>query len=269
MLASRSTHELDQRAIAFGHRRTVREGPLHAGDRLLVAGALGEDPVVDEVAQGAQCRVLVRDARQQQLLEARRRGDGLRARIGEFGRESLEQAVRRWAQPCTDLVECRVHGAGATGRLVAFDEQVADLVDQAQRDDLAGLDRGRPRRALRVHPRRQAADRGEVGDDDITARADEGGVDLVPLERRPANVEVAPIRVGMAHPARMARGHRGRQPAASVRRSTPRPAARPPHARWPGAGIRGPTDRTRSSTAERARGARVAGRGPPRVPRAT
>ena len=64
-------------------------------------------------------------------------------------------------------------------------------MEQPERHDLAGPDRGRARRPDRVHPRGELADRGEVGDDEVATGTQEGVIDRVALARRPANVELA------------------------------------------------------------------------------
>ena len=82
-------HELDERDAARPERWAVGEDPLQPGDGLVVARPVGEDPVVDELAQRPDGRVLVGDPGQEQLLEPARRRDragasdpGTRVRTG-------------------------------------------------------------------------------------------------------------------------------------------------------------------------------------------
>ena len=119
-------------------------------------------------------------------------------------------------------------------------QQVRDLVEQAERHDLAGPDRRRPRRPDRVHPRGEMPDRGEVGDDEVAAGAEERVVDRVALARRPAHMELAHRPEGWhAVPA-------------CVRPRAPRSVGRRRRGRWRGGAARARTGRTRRSMTGRA-----------------
>ena len=209
--ARRHPHELDERAAARDQFIVVGKGALKAGDGLGVAGALGQDAVVDELVERTQCRVLVGDPGQQQFLEPFHGRLRRRSAAGELRRVAVQQTVGVRAELLAHLAERGGHRRGSAGRLVPGDEQVADLVKEAQRPDLAGPDPRRPGRALGIHPGGQSADRGHVGHDDVAADAGQARLDLVAFARRPPDVEIAGPRDVDQHRRSIARGRRGRQ----------------------------------------------------------
>ena len=144
-------------------------------------------------------------------------GLGLGALARELLAEPVEQADRVGTEAVLEVGQGGPDRAGPAFRLVAGDEQVADLVEQAERPDLAGLDRRRARFAQDVHPRGETADPGRVGDDQVAARPDQRLVDRVPLARLAPDVERHEV-AGLAHRRSMARPPDG-PPASGGRRS--------------------------------------------------
>ena len=123
------------------------EPGLEAGGQVVVARPVAEDPVVDQLAQRSEGRVLVGDADQEQLLEAVDGRLGLRPDAREGRREAIEDEVGvGLPESAADVAERAGHRARAE-RLEPSGQQVRDLVEQPQRHDLAGPDRGRARPA--------------------------------------------------------------------------------------------------------------------------
>jgi hypothetical protein len=175
----RQPDELDQRQAVAIERRPCRERRLEAGDGFAVAGAPREVTVIHELEQGIRCRVLVGDPGEQELLEAGRRWLRLGADPRELRAEPVEQpACLTRADRVLEVDKRGRDGAGHPKGFVAVDQQVADLVDEAQRRDVAGLD-GRSGRSQGVHRGREPADPGEVGGDQVALRADERAADPV------------------------------------------------------------------------------------------
>ena len=159
-LAGRHAHQLDERCRP-GRRRggPARERPSRGrAIASRVAGALGEDAVVDQLVERADRRVLVGDPGQEQLLEPVRRRLRVRAGARELLAEPVEQAAGVRAEARLEVGQRGGHRPGLDVRLVAGDQEVADLVEEAERADLAGLDRRRAGRPGRVHPGGQPAD---------------------------------------------------------------------------------------------------------------
>ena len=119
-------------------------------------------------------------------------GSGSGPRPGKLLAEAVEQALGV-VPPEVHLQAGQRggHRAGLAFRLVALDEQVADLVQQPQRADVTGLDRRLVQRTGTVHPARQAAHAGQVGDDQIAADPEQRAADAVSLARLAPDVEVA------------------------------------------------------------------------------
>ena len=140
-MAGRAAHELDERRRADRRARRSAVAPserrLQPGDHVLVARALAEDPVVDELAQRTEGRVLVGDPDEQQLLEPIDGRLGLGADAREGAPRSGRAAGRRRSPTAAHVVQGRRHGGRPGDRLVPGDQQVADLVEQAERPDLA------------------------------------------------------------------------------------------------------------------------------------
>ncbi len=227
--ARRRPQQLDQRAPVRADRRAGGEHGLEAADRLAVACGPLERAVVDQLAQRADGRVLVADPDQQQLLEAdRRRFDGRGRRGRELEGEALQQRVRLGPEPRPQAVHRVVHGVWAQARGVAVDDEVADLVEQAEGDDVAGGDAWRAGRPAGVEPRGQPADGGEVRRDEVASDAEEAAFDGVALAGRALDVELAHRR-RMHAPASVRQtgvASRGRAAAAwsMARRRSSRPA---------------------------------------------
>ena len=97
-MAGREAHQVDQRHPGLVDRGAVREGRLEPGDRVAIARALDERPVVDQLAQRADRRVLVRDAGEEQFLEAMDGRFGVRALPRELLAEPVKQAARIGAE---------------------------------------------------------------------------------------------------------------------------------------------------------------------------
>ena len=191
-LAGGQAHELEQREAVPVDRRPTGEGGFEALDRILVASAFRERPIVDELLERADRGVLVGDARQQQLLEAVLG----RLRLRPAARELLAEAVEQALGVVPPEVRLQAgqrggHRARLAFRLVARDEQVADLVQQTQRADVTGLDRRLVQRPGAVHPARQAAHARQVGDDQIAAGPEQWAADAVSLARLAPDVELA------------------------------------------------------------------------------
>ena len=190
-VAGRQSHQLDQRRALQLARRAVGKDRLEAGDRLCVPCPLGDPAVVDQLVQRAKRRVLVGDPGQQELLETMGRGLRNGAAAREFLGESIQKADAVGAQPGSELGHGGAHGARPPARLVARDQQVADLMEQAHRADLAGLDGRRAACSIKVHPGGQAADPRRIRDDQIAPRPDQCSTDRVPFPRFAAEVKVA------------------------------------------------------------------------------
>ena len=118
---------------------------------------------------------------------------GRRSRPREFLAEPVEQAARIRSEAPFEVRHGRLHRARPDGRLVAGDEQVADLVEQPERADLAGLDRRRAGVPCPVHPAGEAADAGRVGHDEVAVGPDQRPVDPVELACLAPHVEGAEI----------------------------------------------------------------------------
>ena len=125
-------------------------------------------------------------------------------------REPVEQRVSLGTEPCLEVDDRTRHRAGPSIGLVAPDDQVPDLVEQAQRGDVAGTDRGSAGRAFGVHPVGQPAHARDVGDDEVAPAVDQCSVDRVPFARGPLDVESRIARSMARRPARhhAARGRR-------------------------------------------------------------
>ena len=208
-------------------RRTVRRRSLRARRWRRDSGCPRRGPVVDELAERARAAgfsLAMRVSSSSSRRVERRLGSGpdrgTPPRTGRAGGRSPGRARLEVVQRCR-------HRAGPTGRLVAGDEQVADLVEQPERADLAGSDRRASRAALafiRAASRRIA---GEVGDDEIAARAEQGVLDPVALARRRGERGSREEPRSADGPSRrMARGRRGRASGRRRQGSTPRPGAR-------------------------------------------
>ena len=163
------------------------------GDDLVVAGPFADHPVVDQLAQRPERRVLVGDPDQQQLFEAHGWRLRLRADTGERAREAIEDEIQVVPEVAPDVAQRPGHAA-APERLESRGQEVSDFVEQPESDDVAGTDRRGPRLPDRVHARGEVADRGQVGDEEIAAGPEQRVVDLVALARGPANVELAHAR---------------------------------------------------------------------------
>jgi hypothetical protein len=132
-----------------------------------------------------------------------RRWGGLGPLAGELLAEAVEETTRIRTEAVLEIGKGGPDGARPAIRLVAGDQEVADLVEQAERPDLAGLDRRRARLPQDVHPRCEAADAGRVGDDQVAARPDQRHLDGVPIARLASDME-RPEVAGLAHPRSMA-----------------------------------------------------------------
>ena len=190
-LAGGQAHELEQREAVPVEPGPAGERGLEMLDRVAIAGALRERPIVDQLLERADRGVLVGDARQQQLLEAVLGRLGLRSTTRELLAKAVEQALGVRSEIRLQAGQRGGHRAGLALRLVARDEQVADLVEQTQRADVTGLDRRLVERPGAVHPARQAAHARQVGDDQIAADAEQWAADAVSLARLAPDVEVA------------------------------------------------------------------------------
>src|SRR6185503_13181560 len=219
-VASRGTEQLDERGprpIADVEQLPFAEDALESGDRLLVARSFREDPVVDQLAQRPDRRVLVADPGQQEFLQLDRTRFGFRPDPRERGAEAVQEPVEVIAKASADVTH---RGRHVRIRL-APDEQVADLVEEAERADVAGGDAGRLWRPGLVHPLGEGADRREIGDRQVATEPEQRVVDAVALAGGPADVEVArtvegPVR-GAVHRRRMARAGWRRQTAETSR----------------------------------------------------
>ena len=221
-MAGRRAHELDQREPGPTDLRSVGEDPLQAGDGLLVARALDEDPVVDELAERAERRVLVGHPGEQELHQPDVRRFRVRGRAGELAGEAVQEPVGvAVAHPVPHRGQRDRHRRPAAATVVAVDEQVADLVDQAEGHDLRGQDRWRPTRSVGVHPDGQATDRGRLGDDEVAADPHQRTGDVVPVAGGTPDVERVSGRGAGPHRPRMAPPADRRQALAA---STGRPA---------------------------------------------
>ena len=231
-VAGGRAQQLDERLAVGPEPGSVGEGHLEPRDGIAVAGRAFEWPVVDQLAERPDGRILVGDPDEDELLEPRRPRFGTGGPPGELRREPIEQALR--VAPAETLLECAqgdIDGVRRAVLLVPRDDQMADLVDQPHRPDLAGRDRRRaaPRRSfIRFASRRMAS---EVGRDEIAGRADQAAVDAVALARDPLDVEgTHRPKHRMAGGARRAQGQTGAASAGRVeatcsmaRRSSSRP----------------------------------------------
>ena len=212
--------QVDARAAAIGAVR-VPERALQRREHGPVGRPVLEDPVVDELAKRSEGRVLVADAGEQQFLEPDDGGFGLVADAREGDPEAVEDGIDPGRVATLLRVE-RVGQVRPTGRLGrSLDEQVTDLVDEAERPDLAGRHRCTARRSVRVHPGRESADGGKVRDEQVAAEAEQDIDDRIAFARRPAHMECP-------HRRRMARDPRRRQSAdaSAGRAATTRSIAR-------------------------------------------
>ena len=118
----------------------------------------------------------------------------------EFLTEPVEQTVRVRTESRLEVVQRRLHRSRPAISLVAGDQEVTDLVEQAQGPDLAGLDRRGAGDPGDVHPVGQASNAGRVGHDEVAADPDQRAAQGVPLTRLAADVEVT----GLGHRRSMA-----------------------------------------------------------------
>ena len=145
-ISSMSDSAVDRRSAA--RRRTTASRPAIAS---AVAGALGQRPVVDQLAQRSERRVLVGDPGQEQLLEPMVGGLGLGPRPGNsWPKRSSSRRGRPGRAARSRSARAAAMAPGRSPLLVAGDEDVADLVEQAEGRDLAGADRRRARRLGRA-----------------------------------------------------------------------------------------------------------------------
>ena len=216
-MVGRRAQQLDERClrpVADVEELAAGEDALEPCDGVVVARALRQDAVVDQLAQGTDRRVLVADAGQQKLLELDDRWLAGRSDAGKRRREPVQEPIEVVAQSAPDVAHRGRHRRSA--RRLARDQEVTDLMQQPERPDLAGRHAGRLGRPLLVHALGERPDGIQIGDRDVAADAEQGVVDAVALAGGPSDVEIAPG----DHRRRMARAGWHRQPAgASAGRS--------------------------------------------------
>ena len=226
-------HELDERSALVVARRSIGEGRLQARDRLGISAARRQVAIVDELLEGSKRRVLVGDPGEHQLLEAVRRRLGAWPDPRELLPEPVQQASALGPELCVEGRQRRRHRPRAAARLVAGHEQVADLVEEPECADLAGLDRRSPAGSVGVHPAGQPADARRVGHDQVAARPDQRSADGVSPARLATDMELAShrpiVRPGPGHrattPGQAVAGSAGRVLAtcSTARRRSSRP----------------------------------------------
>ena len=111
-LAGRRPQQLDERRlrpVADVEQLALGEDLLEPGDGVVVARPFAKDPVVDELAQRADRRVLVADPRQQQLLESDVARFGFGPDPGNAAAEPVEQPIEVVAQASSDVAHRRRH----------------------------------------------------------------------------------------------------------------------------------------------------------------
>ncbi len=270
-LAGGETHEVDQREAVRFDRRTVTERQLEPRDRIAVARLAAKHLVIDQFAQRPDRRVLVGDPGQQQFLDARGPRPGCRTLVREIVGESVEQAIDIGAQPRLEVREGSLHGARPVIGFVAGDQEVADLVEQPERGDVAGLDRRRSGRTSRVHPIGQATQAVGVGHDEVAARPDQRTLDGIARPRLAPDVELMgiPNSGGVAHRGSIARPPRVHSNGSVLRPRRPRRGGRRRRDRSRVGAARARTDRSHTPMAGSGPVATSSGRDRRPVPRAT
>jgi len=139
----------------------------------------GHRPRVDERPEGGARRVLGGEIEQDERLE----GIGPIRIAPELGREPIEDVVDRLVtDPLVQALEGRGEGARPDLALVAVDEGMGDLVEEAEGDDLPGVGRRRAAAAL-VQPAGEAASRGDLVDEQLALVTEVAMVEVVPSPR--------------------------------------------------------------------------------------
>ena len=212
----RAPEHVDQVLMVGTERRLAGEEPAERGDQVRIPRLTLELRIVEQLEERGERRVRVREPQQQQLLErdlAVGEGAGpspeviLGARPVPVDRERREQG--------REPAQCRLDRAGADPRAQELErprlnvvapfrpiqpgDEMQDLVDEAHGVKLAGLDRplGMPAGVAHlVHAQREPPGRSQVGDDDVAAEPEPGGVERVALARRPRDVELEQRRDG-------------------------------------------------------------------------
>ena len=139
----------------------------------------GHRPRVDERPERGARRVLGGEIEQDEGLE----GIGPFRIAPELGREPIEDVVDRLVtDPLVQPLEGRGESARPDVALVAIDEGVSDLVEEAEGDDLSGVGRRCAAAAL-VQPAGEPASRGDLVDEQLALVTEVAMVEVVPSPR--------------------------------------------------------------------------------------
>jgi hypothetical protein len=172
----RAEHLEERFAAAAGDPGLCGERPVDLAADGLVASRGGDRSGIDERPEWRACRVLAGEIEQDERFE------GLRPiRIAtEFVGHSIEDVVDgEAADPLVERVEGRGKGAGPDVALVAIDEGMGDLMEQAEGDDLAGVGRRFAATPL-VQPTGQPPGRSNVVDVQLALLTEVAMIEVIP-----------------------------------------------------------------------------------------